>query len=263
MTGRITLQRRASRRFALCLVLLLLGNAAAAATIRTHIAAADNAFSGGDCWIVGTPLQCSAGYTVGAYYYYSVTTYWAPSSTIRTNAEPGMNQAMNGWTNAPGPQIFWSSGGMTVLVEEFPYVTSGDPIYDNGMYNPPQGGAGVAFATTRNWRYDGAYYYPCYSSACNISFSEVYMSQPWAATCSGGRGVSAWKYLVGHEFGHTQGLGDHSSGNILMNNSWPTSCAPTTSAREATATDYGNAVPSGATNCTSPRGIRCIFKWSY
>lgn len=229
---------------------------------------ADDAFQGGDCWVSGTPLQCAAGYASGNLYYYNVQQGWAPSSTIQTNASSGLSSAQSNWTSASGPQVIRAYGqsdtpNMNVYVWEFSYYTSGDSIYDNGMYNPTHNGAGVAYAVTRNWYWTGSAYAACYSYACSVAFSEVYLSQPWAATCSGGRSTTVWTYTLAHELGHAQGLADHSSSNILMNNSWSNSCTPSSSATSPTSTDIGSIVSSGATSCSSPKGIRCIFKWDH
>jgi hypothetical protein len=71
--------------------------------------------------------------------------------------------------------------------------------------------------------------------------------------------ISTFNYIYAHEFGHVLGLADHSGGgNILMNNTWPTTyCYPETSAREPTVTDIGVLPP-----CGSPKGIRCVYNWT-
>lgn len=258
---------RASRHavsFRIAVVALLLANAAMDWLVITRSATADHAFDGGDCWVSGTPLQCAAGYATGYYYYYRVNANWSSGSDIRPNAEPGMEDAKTAWGAAPGPQYFVSSTHtstpfMKVNVLEFPEYVANDPVYDCGMFNPSQCG-GPAYAVVRNWKYYDTWV-PCYTNACRVTEADVYLSAPWAATCSGGRTRAVWKYVLAHEFGHVQGLNDHDSGSILMNNSWPTSCAPSTTAQSPTSTDLGTAIPPGATSCTNPKGIRCIFKW--
>ena len=150
---------------------------------------------------------------------------------------------------------------MLVLAEEFPYYKPSQWDYECGLYLPSQCSDGrIAYAVALNWKSNGSGYLPCYPTLnCAVAFSEVYVSAQWAAQCSN-RTTDAWTYIWAHEFGHTMGLEDHDSGSMLMNNGF-TGCVPNTSARAPQSADLGTPIPSGATNCGSPRGIRCIFRW--
>jgi hypothetical protein len=225
---------------------------------------ADHAFQGGNCWQTGVARQCAAGYVQDNAYFYRVHTAW--SGTIyASEGTAALDAARTSWSNVSGPQRFVTSSSsstpyMNVYTWMYPTYTSGDYYIDYFLAS--------SVAVTSNWEWNGAQYSMCYSNACVISFSEVYVNTNVRAAC-GSWSAFSWQYLFAHEFGHSQGLDDHGSGNILMNNAWSFGnypCYPDTSANGPTATEVGTAVPWGATTCSSPpspKGIRCIFKWPY
>jgi len=239
------------------------------APLLTGRAKADDGFKQtgvqGDCWIAGTPMQCASGWWIGSYFYYRVTTYWGGGS-LQSRAAPGLSSASSVWTNAAGPQLFVGYGDtrtpyMNVYALEYPTYQPSDAAFKKALQDG-------AVAVAKNWKYVNGSYQQCYNpvngdNACLVAFSEVYVSANVDAQCSGGIQQSTWQYVYAHEFGHTQGLDDHFSGNILMNSNWSQNypCYQNTTAYGPTSTDLGTPVPSGASSCGAPRGIRCIFKW--
>lgn len=223
---------------------------------------ADDAFDAGDCWQTGVPLQCAAGYSQGNYYYYRVNTAWS-GTAYESEGSASLAAAKTSWSNSPGPQWFVDSSNssapyMSVYTWTYPTYQTADSIFNTALANG-------AVAVTVNWKWNGSSYQICYSYACSISFSEVYVNTNVRSQCgSGSWSAFTWQYIFAHEFGHSQGLADHGSGNILMNNVWSSGnypCIPNTSANGPTSTESGTPVSGGASSCGSPKGIRCIFKW--
>jgi hypothetical protein len=216
----------------------------------------------GDCWVAGTPLQCSAGYvSYPNYYYYEYSTYWSGNSTLTSQASSALTAAASDWTSNPGPQIVSSGTSstpkMSVYVEIYPTYSPSDTLFQNAL-------SGGAIAVTKNWTWNGSSYLPCYTGSannCTVYFSEIYVNQNlWQYSCSSYWSTFNWQYIFAHELGHVQGLYEHNTSTVLMNNSWSSYPCDRTGVNGVTSTDLGSTVASGASACGSLRGIRCIFK---
>lgn len=218
-------------------------------------AEADHAFGSGDCWQAGTATQCAANWGgAGTVYYYKENAYW--TSGLQAEGGASLSAAASSWTNAVGPQIFTtgSPGSPYMNVYTWPWPTYSAPtsIYTTALTNG-------AIAVTANYSTAGTW---CYTSACTIDHSGIYYNTNLRASC-GSWSAFTWQYLFSHEFGHSQGLEDHNSGSILMNNSWTSNypCSPNTSANGPTSTETGTPVYWGDTTCGVTKGVQCIFKW--
>jgi hypothetical protein len=239
----------------LVLLLAVLNVVAWAAIAGAHDASADHAFSGGDCWQAGTPTQCAASWGgAGTVYYYYESPYW--DTGLQSEGGASLSAAVSSWTNAAGPQIFTTSspGSPYMNVFTFPWPTYSAPasVYTTALTNG-------AIATTANYSTSGTW---CVVTACAIDFSSIYYNTNARSSC-GSWSAFTWQYIFAHEFGHSQGLADHTSGSILMNQSWTSNypCSPDTSVNGPTSTEEGTPVHWGDSACGSTHGVQCIFKW--
>jgi len=200
-------------------------------------------------------VECAANWVPGLYYGYRVVPYWTGS--LQSEADASLNGAISSWTLAAGPQIFTKNTPSSpyMIVFTFPWPTYSAPtsVFTTALNNG-------AIAVTANYGTSGTW---CYANtACVVDHSAVYYNTNARATC-GAWSAFTWQYIFAHEFGHSLLLDDHGSGNILMNNAWTTNypCYPNSSANGPTATEIGSPVASSATDCGSPRGVQCIYKW--
>jgi len=201
--------------------------------------------------------MCQSGYVNGSYFFYRVSQYWASPSQIQSRALTALTYAMDSWSNSPGPQYFVGSSNTStpytsLFVEEYPYFAPADQP-DKDALNAPSA------AVTVNHSWNGSTYAYCYDSPCIVSYGEVYVNDNWDSMCSGGLTAGVFQFIFAHEFGHTQGLADHGSGSILMNNHFPTYCNQGNGGVNGPTSSEIGATPA----CSGPLGIRCIYGWPY
>lgn len=248
---------RGCSRFTKIVTILVVPNVAVLTLSVVPQARADHSFQGGTCYV--TPEMCQNGYA-GGLFYFRVSQYWGSPSQIQSRAQPGLTAAMSAWSSVAGPQVFRPSTDTNtpynnVFVEEYPAYQSSDQNLNNQI--------AVNASVTLNhgwWGSNYQYYGFCLTNACLVDYSEVYVNDGWDSSCSGGITAGSFQYVYAHELGHVLGLDDHGSGALLMNHSWPTSYCysqawGTYGINGATATDIGHA------NCTSPKGVRCIYQY--
>ena len=212
----------------------------------------------GNATCASSPAMCVDPYTQNGYFGIRVYRYYGAASTFQDRSESTIPYAMDSWSAATGPQFVTDGASATFT----PYINLYmDEYPTNQPTDTPNLNALIGSAAIEvNMAYNGSSWYYCYADPCRVGFAKVYINRNKYDACSGGWSLGVMQYVQAHELGHTLGLDDVSSGNILMNNTWPSWCGPSNGGVNGpTSTEIGSSPACSA----SPKGIRCIYNWPW
>ncbi len=192
----------------------------------------------GDCWQQGTPLTCVSNHvgTRGPVHFRAIDQI---SGTFHSKYYPALNDSVNMWQSAPGPQYYSFS------------AVSGDiwTYMKDGYYGGSAGGFTVICDYIRK-NSNGSPYCQSDQEPFDIWYSTVYLNDSY-----GGQswfGYANLRYTWGHEMGHSMGLYHNTTDSRAI--MWANTYATT---QTEDASDTG--VYPGCAN--GGHGLSCIYGW--